>query len=283
MLGRTRKQYVPATHALQLRGYEVTLIVMTAPALTAPSRPHVYRRRALVVLACMAIFTGVYLAVGGVRPLGHEGLLAATLGLALAAAIIVIMVCGYMGVFGPSIVLAADPQAGVVLVSQGYSTNVGVVALLILGGPGHLGTAIATLHTPVLPVVDQLTLAFTILSTIACGFLLVVTIGTRPRLGLYREGVRLEGLFSGYAVPWTAMSAGSVQKARVQLDHPDQVALSGLAWRDATKTSLRLGRYRYAVSWAVDRYVGRPDAQARIGTADETALLRGYLDQRRFR
>jgi hypothetical protein len=102
----------------------------------------------------------------------------------------------------------------------------------------------------------------------------------RPRLELTPAGLRFRGRFTGYDVPWTAMSQHPIRRGRLQVEQPEQVVAHGPARRAPRVISART----YNIAWRdvaqiVERYLDQPELRERIGTTAEYAELSLILDK----
>jgi hypothetical protein len=219
------------------------------------------RGRALVLLAGMAALT---LACTVIVQHGDEFSAAALVPL---LALLVVMLVGFAGVRAPG--LLSDPDSRTFEVPPNYvvttTSTMAIIAPLAFGV--HLSW-------------HPLLVAFVVVIVAGAVRNVGDLVWRRPRLELTPDGLRFRSRFSGYDVPWTAMSPHPVRRGRLQVEQPEQVVGHGPARRAPRTISTK----SYNIAWRglaqiVERYLNQPELRERIGTPAEYAEVNLMVDK----
>jgi hypothetical protein len=154
-----------------------------------------------------------------------------------------------------------------------YQVRLLAWALVILVGPSIRLTSV----DPVL-VKEAVALAVIFVALIVLTCLALLT--NRPRVELYPQLLRIQGMFARYDVPWEALAVTGYtpavwSPARFQIHQPELVERGGPS-RRRPRTIVVPTATVYSpagLTALVDYYVTHPDARAAIGTPDELSLL----------
>jgi hypothetical protein len=234
---------------------------MSAMTPTAPPVSSDARRRALVLLIAMVVLTAVctVIAQRGEQFFGVVFLPFVAWLVALGA--------GSAGLRAPG--LLCDPGRRMFEVPPNYLMT--ATSTMTLLAPAAVWVRVEWRWAQV---------AIVVVIVVGVGLSLGDTVRRRPRVELTPDELRFRSRFTGYDVPWTAISAQAVRRGRLRVEQPERVVGHGLARRAPRSISART----YSVVWRnlgeiVERYLNQPQLREHIGTAAEYAELNDIVDK----